>query len=361
MKTRLSPAFAPRLIEWYRRQQRQLPWRGETDPYRVWLSEIMLQQTRVATVAPYYHRWLERFPTIGHVARATEQEVLKAWEGLGYYRRARLFHQACRHLARENGARFPTDPPVFRQLPGVGPYTFAAVRSICFGDPLPAVDGNLRRVMARLLKAPHIGAALTREAERAVSEILPSHHPGDMNQALMDLGATVCTPRDPQCPACPVQGFCAAWQSGQVQRYPHRVARRAVPHFPIAAGVVWRGDRLLICRRHSDGLLGGLWEFPGGKVEPGESPAEAVAREVREEVGLEVEVGPCVGSVRHAYTHFTITLDAFQCVSSEGTPRPIGCSQVRWIRWRELHRFPFPRANHKLFPLIEQSRSRAAA
>ena len=361
MSPALSPGFAAILLDWYRHHQRRLPWRGDSNPYRVWLSEVMLQQTRVETVMPYYRRWLRRFPTIGTVASATEEQLLKVWEGLGYYRRARLFHQACGRIVADHNGRFPADPGAFRRLPGVGPYTYAAVRSICFGDPLPAVDGNLKRVVARLLAAPLTGPALLKLAEEALTPAMQTQPAGEMNQALMDLGATVCTPREPLCHQCPLAGMCVAYQMGQVSDFPRRVARKPIPRIPVAVGAVWRGDQLLICRRPSEGLLGGLWELPGGKVEAGESPAKAVRREILEEVGLTVEVGPLAGSVRHAYTHFAITLDAFHCTSLHGDPQPLGCSQVRWIRWTDLPRFPFPRANHKLFPLIEQSRPRAAA
>ncbi|MCH7496765.1 MAG: A/G-specific adenine glycosylase [Candidatus Marinimicrobia bacterium] len=350
--TALPAEIARVLLDWYQHHQRRLPWRGDPDPYHVWLSEVMLQQTQVDTVKSYYRRWLERFPTIGHVARASQDEVLKAWEGLGYYRRARQFHAACHTIEQDHGGQFPTSPESFRQLPGVGPYTFAAVRSICFGDPLPAVDGNLRRVLARLLKAPQTGPALTRVAESSMAPLMHTR-PGDINQAIMDLGATLCTPQKPHCLQCPLSRHCGAYLSNQVQRFPRREIRKPIPLVPVALGVVWRGDELLICRRPSDGLLGGLWEFPGGKLEPGETSAEAVRREIMEEVGLAVEVGPFIGTVRHTYTHFAITLDAYHCISRDGEARPLGCTQVRWIRLAELSRFAFPKANHKLFPLLK--------
>ena len=350
--TALPPIVARLLLEWYQHHRRQLPWRGDPDPYHVWLSEVMLQQTQVATVKSYYRRWLERFPTISHVARASQDQILKAWEGLGYYRRARQFHSACRTIEHDHAGQFPTDPETFRQLPGVGPYTFAAVRSICFGDPLPAVDGNLRRVLARLVQAPETGPALTRVAGRILAPLLHTR-PGDMNQAIMDLGATLCTPQKPLCPQCPLSGHCGAYLSGHVDRYPRREARKPIPLVPVAVGVVWRGDQLLICRRPSEGLLGGLWEFPGGKLEPGESSAQAVRRELMEEVGLAVEVGPLIATVRHAYTHFAITLDAYHCFYTDGQARPLGCTQVKWVHLQELSNYPFPKANHKLFPLLK--------
>lgn len=356
MSVSLATDFPALVLTWYDGHRRPLPWRDTSDPYRIWLSEVMLQQTQVETVMPYYHRWIARFPTSAHVAQATDTEVLKLWEGLGYYRRARQFHQACQQIHNQHGGQLPTDSSDFRRLPGVGPYTFAAVRSICFGDRLPAVDGNVKRVLARILKRPDTGHALARIVEKALRPAVPRERPGDFNQALMDLGATVCTPRQPQCGACPVAIHCRAYIHGQVADYPVVTERKPIPHVPVAVGVVWRGDQLLISRRPLDGLLGGLWEFPGGKIKPGEAPDEAVRREVEEEVGLKVKVGAILGTIRHAYTHFSITLHAYHCTYIDGTPRLLGCTDLKWIRWDEMGQFPFPRANSKLFPLIEQYR-----
>ena len=356
MSVPLDADFPAQLLTWYDGHYRPLPWRETSDPYRIWLSEVMLQQTQVETVIPYYHRWLARFPTIAHVAQASDTEVLKLWEGLGYYRRALQFHQACQQIHNQLGGQLPADPSDFRRLPGVGPYTFAAVRSICFGDRLPAVDGNVKRVVARVLKCSETGQTLARAVEQALGPVMPGERPGDFNQAIMDLGATICTPRQPQCGICPVAMQCQAHIHGQVADYPVRIGRKPIPHVPVAVGVVWRGDQLLISRRPLDGLLGGLWELPGGKIKAGETPGEAVRREVEEEVGLKVKVGPIVGTIRHSYTHFSITMYACHCTYIDGTPRPIGCTDLKWISWDELGQFPFPRANRKLFPLIDRYR-----
>ncbi|UCH11795.1 MAG: A/G-specific adenine glycosylase [Fidelibacterota bacterium] len=345
--------FTSQLLAWNDRLSRNLPWRGDRDPYRIWISEVMLQQTRVETVKPYYSRWLQRFPSISHVARAAEDEILKAWEGLGYYRRARLFHQACKQIIRDHHGAVPDNPEAFRQLPGVGPYTYAAVRSICFHDPLPAVDGNLKRIMARILALSANGSALHRTVERTLATVIPVHRPGDFNQAMMDLGATVCTPRDPRCGECPISDSCQAHFSGQVDLYPRPTKRKPRPHVPVAVGIIWRDSQLLIRRRPPEGLLGGLWEFPGGKVEPGESPEQTVVREVQEELGLKVQIMDRIGTVRHAYSHFSITLHAFHCKYTDRGAIPQNGSDYRWISWDEISHFPFPKANHKLFPLIE--------
>ena len=352
MNPALPPACSGDLLHWYDRQRRELPWRGDPDPYRIWLSEVMLQQTQVATVIPYYLRWLDRFPDPAAVSRADSQEILKLWEGLGYYRRALQFQAACRLIVQDYGGQVPTDSDAFRRLPGVGPYTHAAVRSICFGEPLPAVDGNLRRVVSRLLMLEQTGAALTSAVELALAEIMPRDRPGDFNQALMDLGATLCSRTNPHCKRCPLEQHCRASRSGAVDRFPARLSRRKRPHYPIAVGVIWKGDRILITRRPENGLLGGLWEFPGGKIESGETPEEAVRREVYEEVAMDIAVVAHLGTVKHGYTHFSITLSAFACHWLSGTPQPLGCTAVRWVSREELQDYPFPGANRKLFQLI---------
>ena len=353
MKSRLPQQFPRDLLRWYDGHRRALPWRHLDDPYPVWLSEVMLQQTQVSTVEPYFKRWLDRFPAVVDVARATSDEVLKMWEGLGYYSRARKFHQACQIVADQYGGTIPDDPAQFRALPGVGPYTFAAVRSICYGDPLPAVDGNLKRVTSRLLCLSATGTALAAECEQALAEVMPADRPGDFNQAMMDLGATVCRSSSPQCATCPVAQHCQARANNTVGQYPLRAAARKRPHYNVAVGLIWQGDRLLIGRRPEKGLLGGLWEFPGGKVEPGETAEEAVHREILEEVGLDVTVDAHIGSIEHGYTHFAITMQAFHCSWIKGEAQNIGCTATQWIRFDELQNFAFPGANRKLLPLIE--------
>ena len=344
-----------RLLEWYDQHKRALPWRDTRDVYRVWLSEIMLQQTRVETVIPYFLRWLDLFPSIETVAQASDEEILKAWEGLGYYRRAILFQQACRTIMNEHHGSVPDDLHDFHSLPGIGPYTFAAVRSICFDDPVPAVDGNVRRVIARLLMLPQSSSALVEAVYKALLKSISPDRPGDFNQAIMDLGSLVCTPRNPACDSCPLSSGCGALQKGKIADFPVRQTKRTLPHHTIAAGIIWRDQRFLICRRPAGGLLGGLWELPGGKVENGESLEAALAREIQEEVGLTPEIIGRIGSVRHAYSHFSIKLHVFHCALNSGTPQAHRYTETQWISWEDIQRFPFPKANHKLFKLIRSS------
>ena len=364
------------LLAWYDRNRRELPWRPPAattpkvreaateptteptgtpdaagpDPYRVWIAEVMLVQTRVETVIPYYHRFLDRFPDLTALATAELDDVLKLWEGLGYYARARNLHRAARIVLRDHGGRLPRDAEELLALPGIGPYMTAAIRSIAFGEPELAIDGNVRRVVSRLFDLPKPDRA----AVLAAAAPLTEERPGDVNQALMDLGARICTPRRPRCAECPVEEICQARARDTVHLRPGRRPRRKRPHYDVAVGVIWDGGRLLIAKRHPEGLLGGLWEFPGGKPEPGERLEDTVAREVAEEVGIEVEIGDRIASIDHAYSHFEITLHAYHCRYLGGTPEPLGCADLAWVAPDRLDDYAFPAANRRILERLTE-------
>jgi A/G-specific adenine glycosylase len=344
-----------RLLAHYDRTRRDLPWRGSDDPYAIWISEVMLQQTRVETVRERWGRFLRRFPDLPTLARAREQSVLREWEGLGYYRRARYLRKAARAVLAAGRVTLPDTVAELRALPGFGDYTAAAVASIAYGLPAAVVDGNVVRVITRLAADPgDVTRSATKRRVTAASErLLAPRRPGDWNQALMELGATVCTPRRPRCADCPLEADCAARATGDPQAFPVRPKRRRTPHYDIAAGLVWRDDRLLIARRKADGLLGGLWEFPGGKRRPGESLEAACVREVREETGLAVDGLEPFVSIDHAYSHFSITLHLFHCRAGPGTPRALNCEEPRFVAVGDLARYPFPRANRKALDALE--------
>jgi A/G-specific adenine glycosylase len=348
-----------RLLAWYESNRRRLPWRETRDPYRIWVSEVMLQQTQVKTALPYYRRFIREFPTLRKLAVADLGDVLKRWEGLGYYARARNLHRAAGRLAADEG-RVPGRWEEFRALPGVGDYIAAAVLSIAFDRPHAVVDGNVKRVLARLLTmaAPANQAASHRRFQAEADRLLDRRRPGDFNQALMELGALVCTPASPDCTVCPLIRCCAAHRSGTVARYPRRVASRPVPEEQIAVGVVFKNGRVLITRRPAQGLLGGLWEFPGGKLRTGETPAAACLREIKEEVNLDVTIAEPLAQVRHAYSHLRIHLHVFRCRFAAGRVRLNGPIDHRWVRIADIDRFAFPRANLKFIPLLKH---RAAA
>jgi A/G-specific adenine glycosylase len=302
----------------------------------------MLQQTRVETVIPYFERWMARFPTIPDLAQTDLQEVLSLWEGLGYYSRARAMHRTAQILVKDFGGNLPDDPDSLKLLPGIGPYTAAAILSIAYKRDIAAIDGNIRRVYSRLMD---ITAPLkTRQSEslirQAAREHLPSGRAGDFNQALMDLGAGVCLPSRPRCELCPVSCICLARTRGVQEQRPVVLPREPIPFFLVTAAVIKKNGEVLIARRPENGLLGGMWEFPGGKVEAGETFSAALVRELREDLGVKIIVGEPHGVFRHAYTHFRIELHTFFCKLVSGQPRPLQAADVRWVGLADLSGYP---------------------
>jgi len=343
--------FAERLLAWFARHARDLPWRRERTPYRVWVAEVMLQQTRAETAVPYYERFLDRFPTVHALAEASQEEVLKAWEGLGYYARARNLHAAARQVVATPGGRCPDLFDGWLALPGVGRYSAGAIASIAFGQDVAAVDGNARRVLCRVfgIREDVTRPEVQRQLESLAADLLPPGRAGAFNEALMELGAGVCTPRAPCCDCCPLQELCLAQAQGEPEGLPVRSPRRRIPRYDVAAAVITRADgRMLVAQRHADDMLGGLWEFPGGKREDGETLAACLAREIREELGVEVVVGEQLVVVKHAYTHFRITLHAFRCRLVAGELRCLDCAAFRWATLAELEALPMSAADRKI-------------
>jgi A/G-specific adenine glycosylase len=351
-------SLADRLLDWYSVHARNLPWRGHPDPYRIWVSEVMLQQTRVETVVPYFHKWMELFPDIRSLAAASQEQVLSAWEGLGYYSRARSLHRAAQIVVNQHGGELPRQAKALRALPGIGPYTAGAIASIAFGADEAALDGNIRRVLARVFDVAI--AARSPEGERTLSELAAAHLPKgkacEFNQALMDLGAMVCTPRNPACSQCPLEQICRARALGIQEERPLLAARQEQPHYTVTAAVIQRDGHVLIARRPQDGLLGGLWEFPGGKQHEGEDLLACLQREIREELGVAVQVGEELGVYQHAYTHFRVTLHAFRCRLYEGEPQPIEASALHWVTTEELAGFPMGKIDRQISRDLQASK-----
>ncbi len=348
--------FQNALVTWYLDNQRALPWRKTDDPYSIWVSEVMLQQTQVNTVLPYYREFLKKFPTVKHLARAKLQEVLKIWEGLGYYARARNLHRAAGIVHREFNGIIPANRDRFRKLPGVGDYIASAVLSIAFDQPYAVVDGNVKRVLARLqcIDAPVNNTVSAKAFKSTAENLKDKRRPGTYNQALMELGALICKPKAPLCEKCPVQSFCEGYQTNSVAAYPRKTARRKTPHYRIAVGVVIKDDHILITQRKPDGLLGGLWEFPGGKIKKGEDAEAACIREIKEEVNLQIKVIEHLARVKHAYTHFKISMDVFCCEYLVGRVKRNGPVDHRWIKMSAINRYPLPKANHKFLPQLKK-------
>jgi len=348
--------FQTALSDWYRQHHRRLPWRETACPYRIWVSEVMLQQTQVKTVLRYYHSFLAAFPNITHLAGADPQAVLKIWEGLGYYARARNLHRAAQIVCDQHNGLVPSNPADFQKLPGVGDYIAAAVQSIAFNRPLAVVDGNVKRVLARQNQMPDpVNQSSSYQHFKTIAtQLLDRTQPGQFNQAMMELGATVCRPQRPDCDNCPVQCFCLAFQKNTTDQYPRRTPSKPIPEHHIAVGVVSHNGRLLITRRSDDGLLGGLWEFPGGKVRKNETAENACIREIREEVNLQVKIVSYITQVKHAYTHFKIVMDVFHCLYLSGKAKLNGPVAYKWITSDEISNYPLPKANHKFFGRIRK-------
>ncbi len=336
--------ISQRLLEWYKDHARGLPWRQENpDPYAVLVSEIMLQQTRVETVIPYYERWMEHFPNLQSLAQAPLEEVLRYWEGLGYYSRARNIHRTAQILVHSHQGKFPQEVSQLQKLPGIGAYTAAALASIAFGQKIAAIDGNIRRVISRLFQIEEpVSLPETQEKIKDLAQkCLPPDNTGDYNQALMDLGAMVCLPRSPKCAICPLTQFCQAYQNGKQNEIPVKISKKAIPSVIVTAAIIEDKDRVLIAQRPVNGLLGGLWEFPGGKIEDGETLSECLSREILEELGVQIEVGEPFGVYKHTYTHFKVVLHAFKAqIKDSQLPHPIQAEEIRWAPISSLHEYP---------------------
>jgi len=353
-----SPKARESLLSWYAKAGRDLPWRKGCDPYDIWVSEIMLQQTQVKTVIPYYLRWLAQFPTIEQLAKADLQQVLKAWEGLGYYTRARNLHRAAQEVLQHHGGVFPTELEDVLALPGIGRTTAGGILSAAFNQPVAILDGNVKRVLARLVALPVPQAKATNQLWELSETLLDREHPKDFNQALMDLGATLCTPKHPNCPSCPWIPYCQAYNLGMQSQLPMRETSSPLPHKAIGVAVIWNEQgQILIDRRRPEGLLGGLWEFPGGKIEPGETVEECIKREIQEELGIDIAVGDRLITIDHAYSHFRVTLTVHHCRHLAGVPQPIESDEIRWVTLDEIDQFPFPKANTQIIVALRNQGS----
>lgn len=347
------------LLAWFAEAKREMPWRESKDPYQIWLSEVMLQQTRVDQARPYFERFFKKFPTLNHLAEAKIDEVLLLWQGLGYYSRARNLQRAAQEIVRSHHGIFPNHYNDVIALQGIGPYTAAAVLSIAFNQAYAVVDGNVMRVVSRLfeISGDIRKESVKKEIHHLAEQMLDRNNPGDFNQALMELGATICTPRSPYCAGCPLQIRCRAFQNNRISLFPYKSPAKKRPHYPIAVAVIIDAEgRFLITRRPENAMLGGLWEFPGGKQEKGEKLWETATREVKEELGIDIltEKKPFI-SVHHGYTHFQITLYAFFSKIIKGRPEVKNGEPMKWAKIEELKNHAFPAANLKITEALKKN------
>ncbi len=349
------------LLPWWDIHRADLPWRSTRDPYAIWVSEIMLQQTQIATVIPYYKRWMARFPTVKDLAAASLDEVLKLWEGLGYYSRARNMHAAAQEVMSKWRGQMPPSAADLQTLKGIGRYTAGAIASIAYGEAAPVLDGNVIRVLTRLTDyaADATTSAAKKHLWKLAGKLLPADRSGDFNQALMELGQQICTPAKPVCLLCPLSALCQARQQGTQLERPVKPPRKNTPHYDVVAGIIWQNGqidktaRFLIAQRPLSGLLGGLWEFPGGKQEAGESLPAALQREIWEELNIEISVGDHLTSIKHAYTHFRITLHAFHAVHVAGDPQHLGVADHAWVTLADVGEYAFAVTDQKIITALQ--------
>lgn len=361
----MSAQFSTELLAWFAEHRIDLPWRREPTPYHVWLSEIMLQQTQIDTVLPYYMRFLKIYPSIQELATAPIDDVLKLWEGLGYYSRARNLHKTAQMIVHDYDGHFPETVEGLLTLPGIGPYTAGAIASIAFGVSAPVLDGNVIRVFTRLLDLDEdVTQTSTKNKLWEIAEDwVPEAEAGDYNQALMELGQYICRPKNPTCTDCPIQAHCQAFANGTQDDRPVKKKKPPIPHFDVTAGLIRDADeRLLIAQRPMDGLLGGLWEFPGGKVEKGESLPECLMRELQEELAITVDVHDLFVVVKHALTHLKITLHVFECtylgaISPYTEPQAIEAKDWAWVTEDELDNYSFGKADRQVIDALRHRKN----
>ncbi len=354
---KVKRAVKGKLLPWFAANKRSMPWRSNRTPYRVWISELMLQQTRVDQATPYFHRFMKRFPSLKSLAEASQEDVLKMWEGLGYYSRARNLHKAAQIISTDWNGRFPKTAEDIQSLPGIGGYTTAAIGSLAFDLDLAVLDGNVIRVLTRLFAYTTESRSTTakRELQQLADELLVKGKAGDFNESMMELGATVCLPRNPQCDSCPMQATCLGHKSGHPTDFPVKSPKKKIPHIIVGAAVVVNSkNKILVAQRRAEDMLGGLWEFPGGKQESGETIQQCIARELTEELGINVEVGDYLVTVKHAYSHFTMEMHTYFAKIKSGRPRPIQCQDFKWLATSSLRKLPYSKADLAIISELEK-------
>jgi A/G-specific adenine glycosylase len=337
-----------KLLQWYKKNKRDLPWRKTRDPYAIWVSEIMLQQTQVTTVIPYYQNFLNTFPTVCNLAKANLSKVLKAWEGLGYYSRARNLHRASQIILNQFHGKIPDTLNNLLNLPGIGRSTAGSILSFAFHEDAPILDGNAKRVLSRLFSVSGSpGARKTVQLLWQLSEsLIPKGHANSFNQALMDLGAMLCTAKDPQCPHCPLKKYCQGYLSGKLESYPSKVMTKSIPHISAVSAVMKKDGKVLLRQRPPKGLLGGLWEFPNWRIEGKQRMRLRLRNTIKKEMEMDVEVKELLGVFNQTYSHFKLTLHVFYCQPFHGR------ENTKWIPIRNLHLFPMSRIHRRIAEMI---------
>lgn len=345
-----SNLFHEYMLDWYQINKRKLPFRGAKDPYKIWLSEVMLQQTKVSTVIPFYKRWISRYPNISSVANSNLEDLLKIWEGLGYYSRCRNFHKASKVICNEYNGSIPDDWTSFISLPGVGEYTASAVLSIAFGKKYAVLDGNVKRVMFRQLGFKKSSIYNMNRVKNKLKKLIPNFEPGDFNQSLMELGATICSPRNPKCENCPISSSCLGLKSGKPEAYPIKNKKPVVPEYHFISGLLWDGEKFLIRKREKDLMLGGLWEAPNFKINIEDKPRLCLMKKVKKELSLDIRIKEKLGVIKHKYSHFSVVVSVYSCITLN--KQIFNNKKQKLIRPFEIVSYPFSNVNHKVFSLM---------
>ncbi len=340
------------LIDWYVKQKISLPWRDlNPNLYRTWISEIMLQQSQVKTVIPYFNSWFKKFPDITSLANATIDEVLKSWEGLGYYRRAHYIHKASKLIIKKHNGKIPDTYVELIKVPGIGDYTASAILGIGHNLPFFAVDGNFIRVFSRVFKIKGSKSKLTKQIKKNLSQRAIIDF-ASFNQAVMDLGRTICRPI-PACSLCPISIECLAHKHLQTDKYPQKSIKKNKPNYNVVVGIIYKKDNFIITQRKNEGLLGGLWELPGGKIKKGETRENALIREIREELNITIDIKKKLPEIRHEYSHFKVKIYPYICSYNGGKVALVGPVAWGWMNMNEVKTKSFPKATHKVFNLMD--------
>ena len=339
------------LVPWYSTVNINMPWRQYNDSYNIWISEIMLQQTQVSTVIPYYNRWIIKYPEIKSLIKADIDDLLKLWEGLGYYNRVKNIYNTAQIIHTKYNNLLPNRYDELLALPGIGDYTASAILSIAFNKPYPSIDGNLKRVLTRIY-AIHQKDQKLKLYKKYVSLFYLNYKPGIINQALMDLGREVCTFKNPKCNICPVKNECIAFKTNKINLFSITKKKKTIPAYNIVVGIIFKKNKFVISQRKPTGLLANLWELPGGKKYQHESAIDCLKREIKEEINISIKNPIYIGHIKHQYSHFKINIDFYCCSYYKGRAKALEAQQIKWICKKDINKFTFPTATHKLFKLL---------
>lgn len=340
------------ILKWFKFEKRDLPFRGTKDPYKIWLSEVMLQQTKVVSAIPYYNKWIKKYPTLFSVSQENINNLLKLWEGLGYYSRCRNFHQAAKIVCKKYDGKVPSDWETFISLPGVGDYTASAVLSIAFGKKYVTIDGNVRRVIYRLLGLKRATPFNEKRVKKTLERLIPNISPGDFNQSMMELGALICNPRNPKCGSCPLNYMCKAFKSKNPENYPQRIKKLKAPTYQYIAGIIRHNKKFLITKRDENSMLGGLWELPNFRVDVLSDLEKIYQEKIKDLFNIKIMKFNTIGIISHKYSHFTATVKVFNCMLFN--LESFNGKKYKWISLKEVTLYPFSKINHKIFSMMRK-------